>query len=178
MPEFVSGLALGAFGLLEFCKRTSSAVSDPALVIREKARDAADHFEEAETHSPRVHASTQELWALQNECGESNWDGEDAVPLSRLAVEQTIHLLHLLPSHLPLPEFTAEPDGSISVDWIVARHSLVSASIGTNNRVAYAWLNGTDKGHGVERMDVDRFPPRLAQCIALAYAGSSSIRAS
>jgi hypothetical protein len=70
-----------------------------------------------------------------------------------------------LPDYLPVPGFSPEPDGSISLDWIQSRTHLLSLSIGHTDRLAYAWLDGTDKGHGVVRFDGRNVPSRVVEAI-------------
>ena len=67
--------------------------------------------------------------------------------------------LRAMPDDLPIPEFAPEPNGSISLDWIASPDRLFSLSIGRNGRLAYAWLDGADKGHGVARFDARNVPP-------------------
>lgn len=66
-----------------------------------------------------------------------------------------------LPENLPMPEVAAEPDGSISLDWIASRFRMFSVSVGANNRVAYAWLDGSEKGHAVAVFDGLTIPPNM-----------------
>src|SRR6266550_5433638 len=84
---------------------------------------------------------------------QAGWDGADAAAIDPLAVLMARRFLRLLPEGVPLPEFAPEPDGSISLDWIRSRNRLFSLSIGRSNRLAYAWLDGADKGHGVVHFD-------------------------
>jgi hypothetical protein len=70
-----------------------------------------------------------------------------------------------LPDGIPLPEFAPEPDGSISLDWILSRNRLFSVSIGHSSRLAFAWLDGADNGHGVARFDGQNVPPRVLEGI-------------
>jgi hypothetical protein len=80
-----------------------------------------------------------------------------------------------LPDGVSLPEFAPEPDGSISLDWIQSRARLYSLSIGHSNRLAYAWLDGADKGHGVVHFDGQNVPPRvldgIKHIVGHGYAG-------
>lgn len=73
--------------------------------------------------------------------------------------------MRVLPGYVPLPEFAPEPDGSVSLDWTESRHRRFTLSIGGSNRVAYAWLDGADKGHGVVRFDGTSIPPRVLEGI-------------
>jgi hypothetical protein len=83
-----------------------------------------------------------------------------------------------LPDNIPLPEFTPEPDGSISLDWIRSRNRVVSLSIGQSNRLAYAWLDGADRGHTVVHFDGQNVPSRVLNDIkAIAGRGYAGLRA-
>jgi len=115
------------------------------------------------------------VWALANECGEPGWDGNDALPLDHLAVFKAIALILALPEGVPLPEFAPEPDGSISLDWISSRNRLFSLSVGTGDRLSYAWLDGTDKGHAVARFDGKSVPPRILEGIRSILNGGSAL---
>ncbi len=117
----------------------------------------------------------RDLWALANECGEPGWDGNDALPLNRLAVFNAVAFIRALPEEVPLPEFAPEPDGSISLDWISSRNRLFSISVGTGDRLPYAWLDGTDKGHAVARFDGKNIPPRILEGIKSILNGGSAL---
>jgi len=97
---------------------------------------------------------------LVNECIADNLSVSlDALFLSK-------RFLRALPGGVPAPEFSVEPDGSISLDWIESRNCLFSLSIGANNRFAFAWLDGTNRGHGVESFDGETIPKRIIDGIA------------
>lgn len=70
-----------------------------------------------------------------------------------------------LPDRCPLPEITLEPDGAISLDWIQSRDRLFSVSVGQSSRLAFAWVDGVDSGHGVECFDGRNIPLRILQGI-------------
>ena len=117
------------------------------------------------------------LWALADECSEPGWDGDDALPLDHRAVFKAITFIQALPEGVPLPEFAPEPDGSLSLDWISSRNRLFSLSVGTDDRLSYAWLDGTDKGHAVARFDGESVPPRILEgIIAILNGGSALVR--
>ena len=117
------------------------------------------------------------LKAMAIECAESGWDGDEACAINPLAVFNAENFVRALPNFIPLPEFAPEPDGSISLDWLPSRHRLFSISVGTNNRLAYAWLDGADKGHAVARFDGDRIPQRVLDVISSILShGNASFR--
>jgi hypothetical protein len=88
-----------------------------------------------------------------------------AAAIDPLTVLMGRRFLRLLPESVPLPEFAPEPDGFISLDWIRSPNRLFSLSIGRSNRLAYAWLDGADRGHGVARFDGQNVPARVLEGI-------------
>ena len=119
-----------------------------------------------------------QLRALTHECTEKGWDGYEACALDPTAVLIAEGFVRALPDSVPLPEFAPEPDGSVSLDWIQSKNRLFTMSVGTNHRLAYAWLDGADKGHAVARFDGETIPPRILQGInAIMNHGNPSIRA-
>ena len=56
--------------------------------------------------------------------------------------------------------FAVAAPAYLAFDWIVSRARVFSVSVGTTNRLAFAWIDGTDRGHGVARFDGDAVPAR------------------
>jgi hypothetical protein len=150
---------------LAIAARMGSAVSSEAQDVQKATNAIMGSTEQSQALFGRKSAVFSDIQSLANECAVSNWDGEDAEPISPLAVEATMDFIRALPDDLPLPEFAPEPDGSISLDWIVSRNRLFSMSIGATNRIAYAWLDGTDKGNAVARFDGNSVPLKIIQGI-------------
>jgi len=119
-----------------------------------------------------------QIRALADDCAHPGWDGSSAAPIDPMAVRTASDFIRALPDEIPLPEFAPEPDGSISLDWIQARDRLFSLSVGKTSRLAYAWLDGVDKGHGVAGFDGRRIPLRVLQGIGgIVTHGNAAIGA-
>lgn len=103
------------------------------------------------------------LTALVQEHSQPGWNGEGARPLSQVAAARAEAFVRALPDDLVKPELAAEPDGSISLDWIASRTGIVSVSVGETNRLAVAWLHGTDHGHTVLPFDGERIPALILE---------------
>ena len=117
------------------------------------------------------------LWALATESGEPGWDGNDALPLDRMAVSRAVAFIRALPEGVPKPEFTPEPDGSISLDWISSSNRLFSLSVGSGDRLPYAWLDETDKGHAVAFFDGENVPQGILEgIVAIVNGGIALVR--
>jgi hypothetical protein len=145
----------------------AKSVTDAASAVMKSAEDSQSIF------SDKIIAISQ-LRALANECNSQGWDGYDASPLDYLAVLNSENFLRALPKGIALPEFAAEPDGAVSLDWIQSRHRLFTLSIGPGNRLAFAWVDGSDKGHGVARFDGHTVPGRVLAGIEAIVGGSNA----
>jgi len=145
-----------------------NAVSPEAQAVRAQAASVVKVLQQSQAlFGPKAEAISQ-LMALA--AGE-----QIANPISVLLAEQFVRVL---PNAIPLPEFSIDPDGSISLDWIKARNQIFSLSVGANSRLAFAWLDGTDKGHAVARFDGQRVPERVIEGItSIATNGNASLLA-
>jgi hypothetical protein len=122
-------------------------------------------------------AAISDLWAMVDECAHEGWDGDDARPVSPFAANFAAAFIRALPDGFPLPEFAPEPDGHLSLDWIHSRTRLLSLSVGVSDRLAFAWIDGSDQGHGVARFDGKRIPSRiLAEIRETMMRADASIR--
>lgn len=94
------------------------------------------------------------IWALFEEHASN-------IALDEIAAHKAIAFIRALPDHLPLPEAGMDPDGAISLDWMFERTRALSVSINATQRIACAWLDGTDRGHAVTRFDGENIPKLL-----------------
>lgn len=158
------GVCLG-YATLAAYARSGSAVSAEADAARQTACAVVESAERSHALFGGKAALISELIALANECSEPAWDGNGADGIEPLAVATAEDFVRALPADIHFPEFAPEPDGSISLDWTESRHRRFTLSIGRSNRLAYAWLDGADKGHGVARFDGASIPPRVLEGI-------------
>ncbi len=122
-----------------------------------------------ESDSKRIELLIEEaianLWALATKCGKAGWDGANAAAIDRGAILNAQNFASALPAGFPAPEFAADPDGSVSLDWIESRNRIFSISVNAGSLLAYAWLDGSDRGHGVAQFDGERIPMRVLEGI-------------
>jgi len=156
---------LAGYAALNGYARGGSAISFEAKAAQKEASTLVQSAERSQALFGAKAAVISQLRALANECADGNWDGNGAHPVNPVAVFMAESFVRAIPSTLPLPELAPEPDGSVSLDWIQSRNRLFSLSVGPNNRLAYAWLDGTDKGHGVASFDRERIPQRVLEGI-------------
>lgn len=107
-------------------------------------------------------ALLDQLKVLAHECSEKDWDGYGALPINPATLRKAQKLVQVLPDGFLIPECAAEPDGAISLDWIKSnRHCLFSVSVNGSDRLAYAWMDGPNKWHGVFELDGLTFPSQI-----------------
>ena len=158
VPNAVGLLGYAALG--PYAQQGSAVSTEAASVGRAAIRLVRAAEQSVALFGERA-AAISRLHELANECAQDNWDGAGAVPMDLAAVARAETFLRALPHGTPLPECSPEPDGSVSLDWCSARNRLFSVSVGRSNRLAFAWLDGNDKGHGVARFDGLVIPARV-----------------
>ena len=178
MHRIVPVVGLSVHLALQALAGGGSAISPEANAVHRAATKVVESAERSQALFGEKAAALSRLAELATECAEPGWDGEDAAAIDPTAVLWTKRFVRALPPGMPLPEFGPEPDGAISLDWIRSRNRLFSLSIGRSNRLAYAWLDGADKGHGVARFDGQNVPPRVLDGIErIVGPGHAGLRA-
>ncbi len=178
MPEPVSsfGICLVGYAALTAYAGGSSAVSTDAQTVRKEVSGLVAFAERSQVLFGEKADAISQLRALANECAEAGWDGGDASPLASRAIRNAENFVRTLPDGIQLPEFAPEPDGSVSMDWSQSRNRLFSVSTGTNSRLAYAWLDGADNGHGVAQFDGEKIPHLILEGIkGITLHGNTSL---
>ncbi len=162
MPEPLSTAVVAGYTMaLYLATRTSSAVSREAAAVRESASAIVASTERSIALFGAKSAVIDRIYELAAECQSEGWNGEDGVAVMQDVMDRAVSFIRALPGDLPLPEVAPEPDGSMSFDWIAARTRVFSVSVGAAKRLAFAWIDGTDRGHGVARFDGDTVPARV-----------------
>jgi hypothetical protein len=161
MHRIVPVIGLSGHLALQSLAGGGSAISPEARAVHEAATEVVRSTERSLALFGEKAAALSRLTMLAQECAESGWDGAEAAAMDPVAVSTAKRFIRGLPDGVPLPEFAPEPDGSISLDWIASRTRLFSLSVSHSSRLAYAWLDGTDKGHGVAHFDGRNVPPRV-----------------
>lgn len=156
---------LGYLALNAYAGRCS-AVSREAGALSRAVAAVVESAERSHALFGRKADALSRLSDLASECAEDDWDANGGSAVDPIAVKHAEAFIRVLPDHLPMPEFAADPDGAVSLDWIAARNRVFSVSIGASNRLAYAWLDGTDKGHCVASFDGTSVPRRLMDTLS------------
>lgn len=175
-PFSTLGISLG-YAALHVYAYGGSAISPEAQAVRKAVSAVVESAERSQVLFGEKSVAISQIMELANECAEAGWDGNEAAPIDWAATHTAVEFIRAMPGDLPLPEFAPEPDGSISLDWIQSRNRLFSLSVGSTNRLAYAWLDGSDRGHGVAQFDGERIPSRVIEgIIGIMNHGNVTLR--
>lgn len=179
MPEPVSTVGLcflGYVALSAYARGSGNAISVEASAVRKAAGAVIESVERSQALFGEKAAAISQLRAIALECNEQNWDGQGAAGIDPAAILNAEAIVRAFPMGIPLPEFAPEPDGSVSLDWTESRARQFSLSVGRGHRLAYAWLDGTDSGHGVATFDGCTIPTRIIEGIfAIAKNGHAPL---
>ena len=157
--------------------RQSSAVSCEAAAVQKNATTLVERREQSVALFGPKASALSDLSQLASECAEEDWDGYGARALDLRALRLAQEIIRSLPEELPMPSFSIEPDGCVSLDWIPSRNRTFTLSAGKTDRLPYAWIDGTDRGHAVAKLTNGQLPPRILQEIKRISADDTSLRA-
>lgn len=161
----VSALTVGV--ALYALARPASAVSSEARHVRACAEQLVGQVESSAALFGGRMGLVAALRALEHSHALPGWDGGEASGVSHAAIELAMDFVRGLPDDCAMPEVGVDPDGAVTLDWLPSRHRMLSISFtGSSNRLAYAWLDGTDRGNGVARFNRQEIPRRLVEAIA------------
>jgi hypothetical protein len=159
MPEPILTTALGIYAVgyaaLFGHGRRDTAVSEG---LKKARNEANKYFERSQALFGTKAAAISSIQEIVGDCSEENWDGYGAESVGPLAVWNAEDLIRALPDGFPVPDVAPEPDGSISFDWTVANDQRVALSVSESNRLAFAWVNGTERGQAVVNFDGANLP--------------------
>lgn len=173
-----SALTIGV--VLYALSKPASALSDEAGQVRECAEYMIGRVESSAALFGGRMATIAALHDLTKSHAETGWDGGSASPVSLAAISLAVDFVRSMPDDYEMPQVGVEPDGAVSLDWLPSRHRMLSISFtGNSDRLAYAWLDGTDRGSAVARFDRQSVPLRLLHAINAATnkADSALVRA-
>lgn len=148
-------------GSLYPATRPRSAISAEAESARFQAERAMVAIERSQSLYGSKAAAIAEIWAIFNECREEDWDGYGGRATDRRSAERSIALVRALPTNVPVPQFAAEPDGSIALEWYVSNGVLLTLSASPAGALPYAWLDGNERGHAIADFEDGTFPSRV-----------------
>jgi len=100
------------------------------------------------------------LSEVLEECSVDNWDGYGAKAISIESYRNAQLFVMTLPTTIPFPEISVDPDGEVSFEWYRGPRMVFSLSIGAHNEISYAGLFGHNKVNGKEHF-YDEIPKAI-----------------
>jgi len=149
---FAGGMAIASVA------RGNSAVSQEAKIVSRQVIELQHRREVSHSlFGRKAQAISQLRSVVFSAVQDCDTEAGEILPCA-IAIENVENLLRALPDDVALPEFSVEPDGAIALDWIENRSQKVSVSVSKRDRLADAWLDGSDRGHAVLGLRTHAFP--------------------
>jgi hypothetical protein len=177
MLRVVPVIGLSGYVALQAFAGGSSAVSPEADSARRAVEKVVISAERSEALFGRRAIALAQLRDTVAEHSQFGWDGADANPVDQIAVGRTTSFIRMIPDYFPLPEFSPDPDGAISLDWVSSRGRFLSISIGSEDRLAFAWLDGAERGHGTALFVGKQIPRRVVYELEQIAEEDAAVRA-
>lgn len=156
LPIVATGfIALGGYATAQ------SGVSNEALLLNDNFAQLSAHQETAESLFGGKSQLISDLRAIAADCAQEDWDDYGAKAVSDTVIFRAEAFIRALPESISAPEISAEPDGQISFDWLPSRTRTFTLSVNAGNRLAYAWIDGANRGNAAEVFERGALPPRL-----------------
>lgn len=150
-----------------FVGASRSGASNEAQQVQERAAKAVASRRDSSYWSGVLDA----LHSLQDQADqELKLRGSGVVDLTTFALAE--RFINALPSDVPIPELSIDPDGEIALDWFGINGRNFSVSLGPQGRLSYAGVLKSFKTvHGTDQFD-DAIPQEITDAIR-ALAGSA-----
>ncbi len=159
----MSTIAFQGLGLLSSDMRPG--VSEEAHTLKERI----DTVLRSMFQSVTLGKPLEILKEVYVESSQDNWDGYGASAVGSDTYSESKRFLHLLPTTIPSPEITIEPDGEIAFEWFAGPRRVLSVSVGSDNIMTYAGLFGINKTHGTEYFG-DELPATILSNLQRLFA--------
>jgi hypothetical protein len=147
---------------------TTRGFSNAAIYLEDTTRRVKQRRQEAVTFSRQ--SAYEALWEAWQPCKEPNWDGEGADAVEREAFQTAYLLIESLPSGIPSPTITAEPDGHLNFEWYKNPRRILSVSISPDGTLYWAALVGSEDPRGSCQFNGE-FPKTLLYWIGRVCIG-------
>lgn len=132
------------------CWTVGTSSSPEGEIVTANLMQAFSSELQSAVYNGRRLSALADLHSFYSSAAKENWDGEGALPVNGLSYANARRFLSLMPSSWAKPEINGDPDGEVAVEWDVGSRRRFSISIGPDDRVSYAWLNGAERGHGTD----------------------------
>jgi hypothetical protein len=116
-----------------------------------------------------VDAVLSDLERAREEASSDGWDGKGTRAIDLLAYWQAKQLILSLPSTIPAPSVSVDPDGEVDLAWDFDRNHVFSISVSRTGRLAYAGLLGTERHSGSVHFS-DEIPGTISSLLSAYFS--------
>jgi hypothetical protein len=132
-----------------FSPHTDRGISEDAESLRTLVKEVHKDVSLSETLGKAYREAIDALGNSYKECTAKDWDGNGAAAATLGDLITAERFLRTLPTSLPSPEISVDPDGEFAFEWYNDR-DVLSVSIGRANKISYAARFGRSRIHGTE----------------------------
>jgi hypothetical protein len=158
-------------GLLASPRSTGKSDSAEKLVqLRESIRK---HLLESYSVRRQAERAITELDEVLDLAAAKGWDGYDGRPVSFWSWVHAKLFIEALPTTVPAPEVSADPDGDVSLDWVFGPRKALTISINASGRCSFAWMRGARTYRGTDWVN-DGIPQNIINALAELARDSAS----
>jgi len=145
---------------------TCSALASPILGASDESQYVARHFGSLlerlqDSRSVGIQALMDDLHALEAECSDEGWDGQDARAISSASIELVARLLKGLAVGTNRLSLGVDANGWVTMAWHHSPRWTLSVSVTGDGWLHYAALLGSERHFGTVAMG-DRLPSVVA----------------
>jgi len=132
---------------------SSHGRSDSAQTIVRYYGAARQHLLDSMSLRSAAETALADLEKLRTDASAEGWDGYGACHIHGDAYYQARIFIQALPTTVPAPEISVDPDGEVAVDWLFGKGLRLSVSIGKRGRLTFASVLGNRALDGTEWLD-------------------------
>lgn len=131
--------------------RPSLGISDDAKQLEAQERTIREGMFITNTLSN--YGLQDELLDLFSKHSSDNWDGYRAKAVTYEALAAAFNFLLMLPTLVPTPELSVDPDGRVVFEWYRSPRRVFSVAVEKDGRLTYSGLFGASQASGVESFE-------------------------
>lgn len=148
--------------------RPGTGYSSESHISGKSAEVFRERIESSQALFGEKGAAIADIQELLEECGKFGWDGDKAAPLNVKSARSAVDFIRALPDEFPMPEFSPEATGNLSLDWISSRHRYLSVTVTPAGRLLYVLADGVNRSRGVASFDNGQIPVTITTAISVA----------
>ena len=152
-----------------FTPHTDRGLGLVAKSLTSRIEELRDGMTATETLGKSYRETLNALYEVYQECSSENWDGYRAQAVSESDFKNAIRFLDTLPTVMPRPEISVDPDGEFAFEWYRSPESILTVSIGHFGRLSFAARIGRKRAHGTDYF-ADELPAVISENLERLYS--------